>query len=52
MTVLPLPLLAPETVVKTRLGNGLTVLVRRDDSAPVVAIVTYVKAIQEGYFLV
>ncbi|HEY9480242.1 MAG TPA: insulinase family protein, partial [Gemmatimonadaceae bacterium] len=29
------------------LPNGLTVLVRRDDSAPVVAIVTHVKA---GYF--
>ena len=29
------------------LPNGLTVLVRRDESAPVVAIVTYVKA---GYF--
>ena len=40
-------MLAPETVLKTRLGNGLTVLVRRDDSAPVVAIVTHVKA---GYF--
>ena len=47
MTVLSLPLLAPETVIRTRLGNGLTVLVRRDDSAPVVAIVTHVKA---GYF--
>jgi zinc protease len=45
--VLSLPLLAPESVLKTRLGNGLTVLVRRDDSAPVVAIVTHVKA---GYF--
>ena len=33
--------------MKTTLGNGLTVLVRRDDSAPVVAIVTHVKA---GYF--
>ncbi|NIP79544.1 MAG: insulinase family protein, partial [Gemmatimonadetes bacterium] len=30
-----------------RLDNGLTVLLRRDDSAPAVAIVTYVKA---GYF--
>jgi zinc protease len=45
--VLSIPLLAPETVLKSRLGNGLTVLVRRDDSAPVVAIVTHVKA---GYF--
>jgi zinc protease len=34
-------------VVRTRLPNGLTVLVRRDPSAPVVAIVTYVRA---GYF--
>ena len=47
MTALSPPLLARETVVRTRLGNGLTVLVRRDDSAPVVAIVTHVKA---GYF--
>ena len=45
--MLSIPLLAPETVLKTRLSNGLTVLVRRDDSAPVVAIVTHVKA---GYF--
>lgn len=35
------------SVVRTRLGNGLTVLIRRDRSAPVVAIVTYVSA---GYF--
>jgi zinc protease len=35
------------SVVRTRLANGLTVLVRRDPSAPVVAIVTYVRA---GYF--
>jgi zinc protease len=34
-------------VTRTRLANGLTVLVRRDPSAPVVAIVTYVRA---GYF--
>lgn len=34
-------------VVRTILPNGLTVLVRRDRSAPVVAVVTYVKA---GYF--
>jgi zinc protease len=33
--------------VRTVLPNGLTVLVRRDRSAPVVAVVTYVKA---GYF--
>ena len=35
------------SVFRERLANGLTVLVRRDTSAPVVAIVTYVKA---GYF--
>ena len=35
------------SVVRTRLANGLTVLIRRDPSAPVVAIVTYVNA---GYF--
>src|SRR6188768_4163181 len=39
--------LDPNTVHRTVLPNGLTLLVRRDDSAPVVAIVTYVKA---GYF--
>jgi len=37
----------PASVVRTRLPNGLTVLIRRDRSAPVVAIVTYVNA---GYF--
>ena len=37
----------PESVVRTRLANGLRVLMRRDTSAPVVAIVTFVKA---GYF--
>src|SRR5213082_3186891 len=37
----------PVSVVRTRLPNGLTVLIRRDRSAPVVAIVTYVNA---GYF--
>ena len=47
MTLISLPSLAPDTVVRTRLDNGLTVLVRHDDSAPVVAIVTHVKA---GYF--
>src|SRR5512132_1106525 len=35
------------TVRRTTLDNGLRVLVRRDGSAPVVAIVTYVNA---GYF--
>ena len=37
----------PASVEREVLPNGLTVLVRRDDTAPVVAIVTYVKA---GYF--
>src|ERR1700694_3003040 len=37
----------PNSVHRTVLPNGLTVLVRQDRSAPVVAIVTYVKA---GYF--
>ncbi len=40
-------LLDPRTVHRRVLRNGLTVLVRRDSSAPVAAIVTYVKA---GYF--
>src|SRR5450759_4969240 len=39
--------LDPATVRRTVLPNGLTVLVRRDASAPVIAIVTYVHA---GYF--
>jgi zinc protease len=39
--------LDPVTVRRTTLPNGLRVLVRRDASAPVVAIVTYVSA---GYF--
>jgi zinc protease len=39
--------LDPATVRRTTLPNGLRVLVRRDTSAPVVAIVTYVSA---GYF--
>src|SRR5678815_1705311 len=39
--------LDPASVRRTVLPNGLTVLVRRDSSAPVVAIVTHVKA---GYF--
>jgi zinc protease len=41
------PLLAPDAVRRHRLANGLTVLVREDRSAPVVAVNTYVKA---GYF--
>src|SRR5215210_1544034 len=40
-------LLDPATVQREVLPNGLTVLVRRDASAPVVAVNTYVKA---GYF--
>jgi zinc protease len=39
--------LPPDSVIRTTLPNGLRLLVRRDTSAPVVAIVTYVKA---GYF--
>ena len=37
----------PGSVERTTLANGLRLLVRRDTSAPVVAIVTYVRA---GYF--
>ncbi|MGH7650843.1 MAG: M16 family metallopeptidase [Gemmatimonadaceae bacterium] len=37
----------PNSVTRTVLPNGLTVLIQEDHSAPVVAIVTYVKA---GYF--
>ncbi|HEY6089038.1 MAG TPA: pitrilysin family protein [Gemmatimonadaceae bacterium] len=37
----------PKSVQRTVLPNGLTVLVQEDRTAPVVAIVTYVKA---GYF--
>ncbi|MDQ3997207.1 MAG: insulinase family protein [Gemmatimonadota bacterium] len=44
---LSLPLLDPASVYRTVLPNGLRVLVRRDTSAPVVAIVTHVCA---GYF--
>ena len=44
---LSLPLLDPATVHRNVLPNGLRVLVRRDSSAPVVAIVTHVCA---GYF--
>ena len=40
-------LLEPASVRRTRLPNGLTVLARRDTTAPVVAIVTWVRA---GYF--
>jgi zinc protease len=43
----PPPTIDPASVVRTRLANGLTVLIRRDRSAPVVAIVTFVSA---GYF--
>jgi len=37
----------PASIHKTVLPNGLTILIQEDRSAPVVAIVTYVKA---GYF--
>jgi zinc protease len=40
-------LINPDSVQRRTLSNGLRVLVRRDASAPVVAIVTYVNA---GYF--
>src|SRR5919202_3102918 len=40
-------LIDPASVLRRTLSNGLTVLVRRDTTAPVVAVVTYVKA---GYF--
>ena len=40
-------LLDPATVRRLTLRNGLTVLLHRDETAPVVAIVTHVKA---GYF--
>jgi len=40
-------LIPPESVRRVRLANGLTILARRDTTAPVVAIVTWVKA---GYF--
>ncbi|MCC7001255.1 MAG: insulinase family protein [Gemmatimonadaceae bacterium] len=40
-------LLPPDSVRRSRLANGLTVLARRDTTAPVVAIVTWVRA---GYF--
>jgi zinc protease len=43
----PLAPSLPLTVRRHRLPNGLTVIVRRDASAPVVAIVTFVSA---GYF--
>ncbi|MGH7665287.1 MAG: M16 family metallopeptidase [Gemmatimonadaceae bacterium] len=42
-----LSLIDPDSVRRVVLRNGLTVLLHRYDSAPVVAIVTYVKA---GYF--
>jgi zinc protease len=40
-------LIRPETVARRTLANGMRVLVRRDATAPVTAIVTYVSA---GYF--
>lgn len=44
---MPPNLLPPDSVHRVRLPNGLTILARRDRTAPVVAIVTWVKA---GYF--
>ena len=41
------PLIPAGSIRRHRLANGLTLVVRRDASAPVVAIVTYVSA---GYF--
>ncbi|MEX2181243.1 MAG: pitrilysin family protein [Gemmatimonadaceae bacterium] len=41
------PVLPAASVRRVRLANGLTVLARRDTTAPVVAIVTWVRA---GYF--
>lgn len=43
----PDAVMPPDSVRRVRLPNGLTVLVRRDATAPVVAIVTWVRA---GYF--
>lgn len=43
----PAVVLPAESVHRARLANGLTVLARRDTTAPVVAIVTWVRA---GYF--
>lgn len=40
-------LIQPESVARRTLANGMRVLVRRDTTAPVTAIVTYVSA---GYF--
>ncbi len=40
-------ILPPDSVRRVRLPNGLTLLARRDTTAPVVAIVTWVRA---GYF--
>ena len=34
----------PKSIHRTVLANGLTVLIQEDRTAPVVAIVTYVKA--------
>ncbi len=45
--MIELPLFDPATVHRRTFPNGLRLLVRRDSSAPVVAIVTWVRA---GYF--
>lgn len=44
---MPPQILTPDSVRRVRLPNGLTILARRDRTAPVVSIVTWVKA---GYF--
>ncbi len=45
--VIELPLFDPTTVHRRTFANGLRLLVHRDSSAPVVAVVTWVRA---GYF--
>lgn len=45
--MISIPIIPNDSVVRAVLPNGLTVLLRRDETAPVAAIVTYVKA---GYF--
>ncbi len=45
--MISLPLIASDSVARITLANGMRVLIRRNTSAPVVAIVTWVNA---GYF--
>ncbi|MDQ6828368.1 MAG: insulinase family protein [Gemmatimonadota bacterium] len=45
--MISLPLVDPHSVTRITLANGMRVLIRRNTSAPVVAIVTWVNA---GYF--